>query len=328
MVEGNFKKGNLQVTNKYILDLPNGIYEDGYIKDMEVLKEVMDSFLRLNDIKRRDAIGVVNSTDILTRDIVLPSVTSEEVEGILKYKINDYIPIDLESYVVQYINQGVFMEGGNEKLKIFIIAMPKEIISSHFNLLEDLNFKARILDVQSNAVRKLISFNSIKVKKDSEHGTIANIDIGYFNTKLTILKEGNIEISRTLALGTKNVLENLSLRDDTIEKESLDELLSLRSLHDEKSELRLALNIFLGKLFENLEMVFRYYSSLDPANDINLILLQGSVIKIEAIQEQFQDYLNIKTLAIDSIEENTIEELYLYSNAVGSLIRGEELWKI
>ncbi len=325
MVEGNFKKGNLQVTNKYILDLPNGIYEDGYIKDMEVLKEVMDSFLRLNDIKRRDAIGVVNSTDILTRDIVLPSVTSEEVEGILKYKINDYIPIDLESYVVQYINQGVFMEGGNEKLKIFIIAMPKEIISSHFNLLEDLNFKARILDVQSNAVRKLISFNSIKVKKDSEHGTIANIDIGYFNTKLTILKEGNIEISRTLALGTKNVLENLSLRDDTTEKESLDELLSLRSLHDEKSELRLALNIFLGKLFENLEMVFRYYSSLDPANDINLILLQGSVIKIEAIQEQFQDYLNIKTLAIDSIEENTIEELYLYSNAVGSLIRGEEL---
>lgn len=324
IVEGNFKKGSLNISNTFSIDLPNGIYEDGYIKDMNGLREIMDSGLRFNNVKRGETIAVVDSSEILTREIFLPNVAPDEIEGIIKYKISDYIPIDLEDYIVQYINQGVYMEGGNEKVKLFIIAMPKHLIISHLDILKDLDLKPKVLDIKSNAIRKLLHFSE-KKNKDIyiEKSTIANIDIGFSNTKLTILKDKNIKISRVIPIGIKSMLENLNSNLDLSERELMEEILTLKNIDDKTYEISVALKTFLIKLFENLDMVFRYYNSLEVNNNIDLILLQGIIVKSEHIKNQFQEYLNIKSVRIDYLKGILNENLYIYSNAVGSLIRGD-----
>lgn len=330
MAEGIFKNGKLNIEKTFLLDLPKGVYEDGYINDKNTLSEIMDSFLRLNNIKTENTVAVVNSTDILTRDIVIPSVGIDEIEGILKYKITDYIPIDPEDYIVQYINEGVFMENGNEKLKLFIVAMPKTIAEGHFNLLRDLDLKPRILDFKSNAIRKFLFFDEI-IKKNSiiKGKTIASIDIGFSSTNLTILKDEIIEISRNIPLGIKNILENVDL--NLTQREILDSVVSLKNIDkasitkEESLEITGALNNLLSRLFDSLEMVFRYYSSQEQNNRIDLIVLQGSIVNIDDITERFENYLNIKTLSINSLKGVLDKNLSLYSNAIGSLIRGESI---
>lgn len=332
MAEGIFKKGHLNINGTFLLDLPEGMYEDGYINDKNLLSETIDSFLRLNNIKTENTVAVVNSSDILTRDIIIPSVGEDEIEGILKYKITDYIPIDPEDYIVQYINEGVFMENGNEKLKLFVIAMPKAIAEQHFNLLKDLDLKPRILDFQSNAIRKLLSFNEIIRKNPSiKEKTIASIDVGFSNTGLTILKDGRIEISRNISLGMKNILENIDTNLNLTQREILDSLLSLKdtdreSLTGEANlEITGALNNLLSRLFDSLDMVFRYYSSQEQNNRIDIIVLQGSIVNMDDIKERFESYLNIKAISIDDLDGIMDKDLYLYSNAIGSLIRGESI---
>ncbi|OLS03923.1 pilus assembly protein PilM [Tissierella creatinophila] len=332
MAEGIFKKGKLNIEATFLLDLPEGVYEDGYINDKNLLSEIMDSFLRLNNIKTDNIVAVVNSSDILTRDIIIPSVGEDEIEGILKYKIADYIPIDPEDYIVQYINEGVFMENGNEKLKLFIVAMPKTLAKQHFDLLRDLDLKPRILDFQSNAIRKFLSFNET-IEKNSiiKEKTIASINVEFATTNLTILKDEAIEISRNIPLGIKNILENVDVNLNLTEREILDSIFSFKksdksSLTEEENlEITGALNNLLSRLFDSLEMVFRYYSSQEQNNKIDLIILQGSIADVDDIKERFENYLNIKTLSINSLNGLLDKNLDIYSNAIGSLIRGESI---
>ena len=332
MAEGVFKKGKLNVTRTLVMDLPAGVYEDGHILDKGAIERAIDPFLRLNGIKTEEIIAVVNSSDILTRDISIPSVSEEEIEGILKFKIRDYIPIDPDEYIVQWINEGVFMEGGNEKIKLFIIAMPKVIAQQHFDLLMDLDLKPRVMDFQSNAIRKLIAFNEKTLGDPIAKGkTVASLDIGFFSSKLTILKEERIEISRNMALGVKDIVENIDYNLSLDRNEVLNYLLNLNSIEgealdsDENLEITRALTNFLSRLFENLEMVFRYYNSQEQNNEVDLIILQGSIVKIDQLKERFESYLNIKTVSINSLSGILDKNLYLYSNAIGSLIRGEAI---
>ena len=316
IVEASFKKDRLNIYDTFTIDLPEGTYEDGYIIDPGLLRDTLDSFLRLNEVKREDATVVLNSTDILTREIVLPNVTDEEVDGILKYQINDYIPIDVDEYVVQYLDQGVFMEEGNEKRKLFISAMPKEIVVSFLDLLADLDFKPKVLDFKSNAIRKLVDYNIDSIGKE----TVAVVDIGYTNTSLSILKEGYIEVSRTLILGIREVLDRGELNSS--EEERMEELLSLEESDIVKEGLENSLEDFLRSLFEQLDMVFRYYNSAEVNNSIDLIFVQGDIVKLKKVEEMFEEYLSIETTSIDSLDEEMEEELYLYGTAIGAILRG------
>ena len=322
IVEASFKKDRLNIYDTFTIDLPEGTYEDGYIIDPGLLRDTLDSFLRLNEVKREDASVVLNSTDILTREIVLPNVTDEEVDGILKYQINDYIPIDVDEYVVQYLDQGVFMEEGNEKRKLFISAMPKEIVVSFLDLLADLDFKPKVLDFKSNAIRKLVDYNIDSIGKE----TVAVVDIGYTNTSLSILKEGYIEVSRTLILGIREVLDRGELNSS--EEERMEELLSLEESDIVKEGLENSLEDFLRSLFEQLDMVFRYYNSAEVNNSIDLIFVQGDIVKLKKVEEMFEEYLSIETTSIDSLDEEMEEELYLYGTAIGAILRGGRKWKI
>lgn len=328
MVKGIFKNGKLGIDKTLLLDLPKGLYEDGYIKDKNLLGEIMGSFLRLNDIKRDEVIAVVNSTAILTRDITIPNVEKDEIDGILEYMITDYIPLEPEEYIIQYVNEGTFMEDGNEKLKLFIVAMPKDIAKQHFNLLKDLDLKPRVLDFQSNSMRKFFFLNkAINNNSIIKAKTIASIDIGFYSTKLTIFKGKDIEISRNISLGTKDILQKSHM--NSMEREDLSSLSSFKKIdaenltEEEDLETTESLNNMLDRLLDSLEMIFRYYSSQEQKYEINLIILQGRTININYIKEKFENYFNIKTVSINAFDEILDADLCLYSNAIGGLIRGE-----
>lgn len=330
LVEGIFKRDRLSIKNTFTIDLPEEAYENGYIKDENALKESIDSFLKLNNIKSNETISVINSSDILTREIILPNVEEEEIDGILKYSITDYIPIEADDYIIQYIKQGIFLEDNNEKLKLLIIAMPKSMVEQHLKLLQDLNLKPKVLDFQGNAMRKFLLFNEI-IGADFElkEKTVTSIDIGFSSTKVTILQDENIKIYRIIELGIDDILKNLDIglsqREilESISNLKYDEAKDLRS--EEDLEILRALSSFLSRLFESLEMVFRYYVSQEIDNNIDLIILQGDLENIHDMQAEFQSYFNIETVSINSLINLEDKNISLYSNPIGALIRGENI---
>lgn len=332
VVEGRFSKKGIDVISKFSLDLPKGIYEDGVIHNFHQLGEILESGFKERRVSTDNVNGVINSSQIITREITMPKVPEKEIEAILSYQMEDYIPIRPEDYIVQCIILDTIYDDSVEKYNLLLVGIPKEIVESHLKLFENLNLKGNVLDFQGNAITKLVNHGkTINGKHSLDDKIVALVDIGYTNTKLSLIEDGNIKITRILDLGIGESLEDIK-RDLSLDKQGLNSLLknlSLSADYDQAAQEYIAkerIMTSLRTLVDNVEMVFRYYRTRHMSNNIDLILLQGGILGLEGIDNIFNDYFGTETIKFESIDSVNLDEpMWKYGNAIGGLIRMNEV---
>lgn len=333
VVEGRFAKKSIYLYKSFYIDIPKGIYEEGQIIDIEQLSYLLKNGLKGNHISTDGAIGVINSTHIISRKITIPKANEKEIRAILRYQIGDYIPIDPEDYIIQFLLLDSMYEEGVEKYKILLIGVPKIIIESHFNLFKSIDLKPQVLDFQGNAIAKLIGFSDkINYEYPIKNNTISSIELGYNSTKLTLINNGVIRITRVLDKGIYHIIDNVQKIFNIDTKVLQDRILNDFDLDkgvDEKSNYYLIYKTVrdgLMEILDNIEMIFRYYITREVGNKIDLILLQGDFSFINGIDKIFIDFFDIETIKLQSLDKIDFDDdLSIYSNAIGGLIRFNEV---
>lgn len=333
IIEGRFNKKNLTINKNIIIDIPVDLYSDGIIYDMEQLNYLINNSLKQYEISTKDVTLVINSSRIITRAITIPKVSHEEIKSILQFQVSDYIPIEPEDYIVQYLVTGKFLENNVERLKLLLISIPKDMVEAHLNLVKTMELNPHILDFQGNTITKLINYNEIiNDKYPIDNTTIASIDLAYDTTNITISKNGNIEISRVLDMGLSHILEDLS-RKLNISPQEIERYLTNNSNLNEFIEPgnqefnmeEILLNSFVS-ILEDAEIVFRYHINRDISNSIDLILLLGQFNGFRGSEEFITDFFNIESLKLKFLDRIKFgDELGHYANVIGSIIRKEEV---
>ena len=169
--------------------MPPNAYVNGKILNKNALVKLIRDKLSENKIKTATTHAIISSSEILIREIIIPKVSQEEIKSVVNYQIADYLPIKIEEYAVQYLIQGNIFEGDTEKIKILLLAIPKDMVFSHLELLESAGLKPAILDYQGNSMAKLLDFNdNINQKYPVQDLAIASIDMGIRIPKLPLLK--------------------------------------------------------------------------------------------------------------------------------------------
>ena len=329
VIEGKYKKGNVQILKADAIEIAPAIYEDGKILNKTELVKQIKYMLDRNKIKTTAAHAVISSTDILTREIIIPGVSQDEIESVVKYQIADNLPINVEDYVVQYLNQGSIFIDETEKIKILLLAIPEDMVLSHMDVLRSAGLKPEILDYQGNSMAKLIGFNNnINQSYDVLDLTIASIDMGYTSSKITITKNGKIEVARVIDFGMKTLTETILSFFEYPPSQVEKQLRTIRSLEirdDEFSDEARFSNVVRSTLIdfcEKVDTVFRHYNTRETGNAIDCILLQGGVSNINQINKIFSTHFNIQTSQISTLDRINWEGgLCKYANAIGGLVR-------
>ncbi len=295
VVEGRVKNKEVEINKCFSFLTPEKAYENGYIINKELLSYSLEEGLSKNEIRTKNAYMNIKSSSVFTREITLPNVGKEEIDGILKYKLEEYLPIATKEYIVQYRTMGKTQENHRQKQNILLIAIPKEIVEGHFCFLKNIDLEPKVLDFQSNSIAKLIDYSfSINNKYETKEKTFALIDLGHSSTNITILKDGYIQVARIIDVGGKD------LKKDIVNESAED---------------------IMGKI----HTVFKYYISREIENEIHSILLCGGLSNIENVDKLFEDYYNIPTILIENIDGIFImEDTNKYMNCIGSLIRNED----
>ena len=197
--------------------------------------------------------------------------------------------------------------------------------------MKDIGLKPEVLDYQGNSMAKIIGFNNkINGFYNIRDLAIASVDIGYSSTKLTIMKNSKIEVSRVIDIGTRILYENLASFFEYTWEEREEKVMSISDINktdDEFSDYNRLVNIVkltIDNLIEQIEVVFRYYLSRESGNIINYILLQGGLANINGVDSMFSNYFNVPSVKIDALDKIKFNgELVKYSNAIGGLIRSD-----
>lgn len=328
VVEGKENKKGVIIDKYFTIRTPTGVLEDGSIVDKDLLHYIISEELKKKKVKTKNVYLTVNSSKILTREITIPKVDEDDIESFLKFQIEEYIPVSMDKYIIQHKVLETFYEDNIEKMNLLIIAVPKEMVEDYLDLIRNLNLNPIVMDYQPNSIAKLIQYNNfINNTYPTEELTFANIDIGYDSTKISIVKNGNILVSRIIEVGGSYIDQSILNFNETSFEEIEDEKLKIEDINraDEDSGSHRVIDIIrtsMVLLSEKIDMVFRYYLSRRPDNTINLILITGGVSNIKGLDNMFSNIFNIPAISIESLDNVDFKGNFSdYANSIGTIIR-------
>lgn len=333
IIEAKKSYNSIQVHKAFSFLTPDGCYENGHIKNERALIDAMKTILKKNKISSKIAYLTIKSTEIITREIPFPVVEPKEIEGMLKYQVEEYLPMDVSRYVVQHKIIGKVFDGEKERVNVLVVAIPKEIVEKHFFLLTELNLKPAVLDYQSNSISKLIWFaDSINDGTFISDKTIAAIDLGNNSTNVSIIKNGRLQTSRAIEIGGEDLDNNILSFFELSKKELLEEKLKIEDIsviEEGYTDYNRLINITkttIENIIDKAERIVKYYTSKEIENEINVIILYGGLSKLNGVDKLFSSYFSINTVILDSINKVNIQvDPIKYLNCISSLLRDEEV---
>ncbi len=328
VVEGMYYKGQLNIDKYITMRTPKDAIIDGEIKKSEELYIRLGELLREKGIKAKYAICTTNSTLIINREILIPKVEEEEMETVVRYEIQQYLPINLEDYILQVTILNEEEINDVRKLNVRVIAYPEKIAMRYYELLTRLKLKPYALDVNYNAINKFI--NCVDKHNQNEYNledSIALIDIGASFIDVNICKNGQLNFTRMIKAGGSDIdkllLEGYEININEIENFKINQI----DLSKEVDPVNIQMKEVVDEWIEKIEKIIQFYKNKNMGEEINNIVVFGGGSKLKGIDEYMTRKLGICTNRRDGTSQITFKvkddnkPIDDYFNVIGSLIR-------
>lgn len=324
VVEGKYSKNRLQVYRMMEAITPEGCIEDGKIINERELSETIKSLISRNGIKIKDAVCTTNSSSIINRDLVIPVVDADEMETVIRYELEQFLPIKLEDYIVQFVVLDKIADTEGAKYKVNVVAYPTLIARSYFDLINSLDMNPYVLDINFNSLSKVSAYSKLV-----SNGTVAFVDMGANTINVSIFKDGKIDFNRIVKNGGENIDYALSSKLDmsikTTEAEKIEKGSLIRV--DEDDIINTTIQECVDDILGELERILQFYNNQAAGRNIEKIYIFGGSSQIEGLEEYMQKRIGINTKRVrtlNSVEftnKSGSESVDRYINAIGSIIR-------
>lgn len=323
VVVGRYYRNKVTIEKAFEFKTPAGTVEDGHIKNIDELGRVLNDNLALHKVRADNIIFTTNSTAIINRTIVIPKVNEEEIQSVIRYEVQQYLPINLEEHMIQYNILGKKIVDGKEKLEVLIVVYPNKMIFSYAELVNILGGKPYALDVNYNSQRKAYYVMNPEINE-----TVLSMDIGEENIDLTVIKNNELVLMKRINSGGKYLntqianLIGISLESAETQKRENCNLMSR-----EESYLERCVRDVVDMWFDEAIRIIKYYKSKNTNSNIDKIYLCGGGANIKGLERYVAAKLDLRAKILQensNIEfKKDVEEVKVseYINAIGALIR-------
>jgi type IV pilus assembly protein PilM len=328
IVEGTYYKNQLTI-DKYIkMQTPKNAIIDGEIKKLDELVIRLGEVLKENNIKVKDGICTNNSTLIINREILIPKVEDEELDTVVRYEIQQYLPINLDDYILQVTILNEENVNGVDKLNVRVIAYPDKIAQGYYNLLIKLQLKPYVLDVNYNAVNKFINYTPLDNNYEyKENDSVALIDIGASFINVNIYKNKKLDFTRIIKAGGNDINSYLNEMEGMKFDESEEFKINKVNLLDKNDSKNIEVRNIADEWIEKIEKIIQFYRNKNIENNLEKILIFGGCSKLNGFEEYMNEKIGIKTKRVKGIFKITFksdddgEPVDDFINVIGSVIR-------
>lgn len=328
IVEGIYYKNDLTIEKYITIPTPKGAIVDGEIKKEEELYSKLSSVLKENGIKAKYGTCTTNSSLIINREILIPKVEEEEMETVIRYEIQQYLPINLDDYILQgtLINEQETDE--TTKVNIRVIAYPEKVARGYYNLLLKLQLKPYALDVNYNAINKFINLSGVENEIINKNDAVVFIDLGASSIDVNIYNKGQLDFTRIIK-DCGNEIDEMLIERNGLKAEEIKSFKAKNiDLYEEFEPVNILTRQIVDEWIEKIEKIIQFYKNRNMSNDLNNIFIFGGSSKLKGLEEYMTQKLGIKTkkkgvykIAFKSNDDGKPIDDYI--NVIGSIIRKE-----
>ena len=159
------------------------------------ISEVIKGLLKESGIKTRSVVLSIPEALVFSRILKLPIMSTPELASAIKWELDQVVPfppneIEVSWVVIDKPKKKV----GNEKMKVFVVAVPKKVMESYVKFLTLTGLEPeRIENEVLSLVRGLSSFTN-----DNKVSLI--LDVGASTTKMVLVEGSEIHMSHIVPL--------------------------------------------------------------------------------------------------------------------------------
>lgn len=324
--EMDFRTKNPKVYKYISVPTPEGAVEDGFLADRPEFAAAVRKALNANKIKTKQAVFSVTSSKIATREVMLPVVKMNQIDGMVKANASDYFPIDLSEYELAHLILGTVKEEGQaDRFKVMVMAAGKNLVAGYTRFAQQCGLQLVSLDHSGNSVFQVM-------KSECKDETEMVIKVEEKTTFATVIAAQNLVLQRNVAYGVDSAVQVLmdakAFEEDTY-KDALELMKrktciklsvsgNVKSIDDDEDEdiedfddiddsermiaAKQEIAEALMPLISNVGRVVDLYNSKNIENPIKKIRLVGLGSDISGLSKLFTNELGIRTTVMNKFD--------------------------
>lgn len=296
VLEMDYRVKNPKVYRSFSFQTPVGVIGEAGVRKSEEFRTALHKLLDANKIKTRKTLFVVNSGKIASREVLIPMIKENRIKDFLNTNSADFFPVDLSRYQLVYRNEGVVQQDTVKKRKLYVFAVPGDLVQSYEELADFCSLELTALDYVGNSIFQIIH-------KAVGNNICCSVKLDNNATMITIINQGMVVLQRTVFYGFEEV-EKVVVDSGLFPKEqypaAMDILQQTDCLDANQAAPEDAINAMRAEAVEalrpmigNIRRVLDYYQSRNNGAEVKECFLIGNGAYIKGLDRLMSLELNL-----------------------------------
>lgn len=332
------KKNDICIENYGIALTPHGVIKNGAIYNSSKVVGEIKSVMNARNMKSKNAKIIMSGTNIITRIYMMDKVEGENYDDTVQNSIPQYLPVNPDDYRIDYKILQIINENGQEKYKVFVTAVPLEILKTYVDVLDGLGLNPLAVDIPANSTAKFfnrdISIKSIDSNYSDyveESDTFAVLDFGSETTIVNFLKDRVLEFNKIILAGSSNI-DDFIAKTMQIPVEKAEQLKKMYGLvppsslsTNEHTSAYYCIKEFVEKLVKQIVKCFEFYVERCYGSKISRIYVIGGGSQLLGLTNYLYSVFDVPVYPVGIVNLKGVElkphldreQLYYLINSVG-----------
>lgn len=296
VLEMDYRVKNPKVYRSFSFQTPVGVIGEAGVRKSEEFRTALHKLLDANKIKTRKTLFVVNSGKIASREVLIPMIKENRIKDFLNTNSADFFPVDLSRYQLVYRNEGVVQQDTVKKRKLYVFAVPGDLVQSYEELADFCSLELTALDYVGNSIFQMMH-------KAVGNNICCSVKLDDNATMITIINQGMVVLQRTVFYGFEEV-EKVVVDSGLFPKEqypaAMDILQQTDCLDANQAAPEDAMNAMRAEAVEalrpmigNIRRVLDYYQSRNNGAEVKECFLIGNGAYIKGLDRLMSMELNL-----------------------------------
>ena len=296
VLEMDYRVKNPKVYRSFSFQTPVGVIGEAGVRKSEEFRTALHKLLDANKIKTRKTLFVVNSGKIASREVLIPMIKENRIKDFLNTNSADFFPVDLSRYQLVYRNEGVVQQDTVKKRKLYVFAVPGDLVQSYEELADFCSLELTALDYVGNSIFQMMH-------KAVGNNICCSVKLDNNATMITIINQGMVVLQRTVFYGFEEV-EKVVVDSGLFPKEqypaAMDILQQTDCLdanqaapEDTMNAMRAEAVEALRPMIGNIRRVLDYYQSRNNGAEVKECFLIGNGAYIKGLDRLMSLELNL-----------------------------------
>ena len=319
IAEMDFKAKNPKIYSCFQFETPPKVLADGMVTRNEAFTQLLKQSMQQAGAKTNKVVFTVNSSRIANREVKIPLVKENLIQGVINANASEYFPVDMTLYHLVYSVIEKVTDGDNKQYRLNLLAVPNDLTQSYFDLANSCGLTLEAIDYTGNSVYQL-------VRQTFTTGVNVVVKIDEQSSLVTVLDQGMIVLQRTAGYGIEEAIQ--TVQETKVFGENLSYAAALSVLHgkscirqflnpesgyteiedttEEITKARMAVTESLRYLIGNVSRVIDYYVSKNPDAHIEKIQLIGLGAAFSGLSKLMSNELGHKVTVFNNMQNASL----------------------